>query len=236
MVSCVLTANGRLGTAVVMNHAATGFGMLASSGRHGPKVAVALLSSPWLEIWRACQIVQLDATQGFRRRDLGRLTVATRFPSLGFKSKKSPLVTGRLTMIRPLVLTFALSLTSSVRAVPLAPLQQPDDMVVTVREACGAGYQRVGGRCVCNTADENSGEPFVRKSGGEEGIRAFRPVREILHSPSGCRAPLAVYFLGVATHAHQLSLYLAPDRRDRNEQVAPLSLRRLASRLTCPTL
>jgi len=55
-------------------------------------------------------------------------------------------------MIRPLVLAFALSLASSVQAVPLAPLQQPDDMVVTVREACGVGFQRVGGRCVRNTA------------------------------------------------------------------------------------
>jgi hypothetical protein len=50
------------------------------------------------------------------------------------------------------VLGFALSLASSVQAMPLAPLQQTDDMVVTVREGCGAGYQRVAGRCVRNTA------------------------------------------------------------------------------------
>jgi hypothetical protein len=55
-------------------------------------------------------------------------------------------------MMRPIVLAFALSLASSVQAMPLAPLQQPDDMVVPVREGCGAGYQMVAGRCVRNTA------------------------------------------------------------------------------------
>jgi hypothetical protein len=55
-------------------------------------------------------------------------------------------------MTRLIVLAFALSLASSVQSMPLAPLQQPDDMVVTVREACGAGYQRVAGRCVRDTA------------------------------------------------------------------------------------
>jgi hypothetical protein len=58
-------------------------------------------------------------------------------------------------MIRTLVLAFALSFASSAQAVPRAPLQQPGDMVVTVRKACGAGYQRVGERCVRNTAVRN---------------------------------------------------------------------------------
>ena len=35
---------------------------------------------------------------------------------------------------------------------PIATLQQSDDMIVVVREACGVGYQRVGARCVRNVA------------------------------------------------------------------------------------
>jgi hypothetical protein len=31
---------------------------------------------------------------------------------------------------------------------PLAPLHQPDQMVTTVREACGAGMHMVNGTCV----------------------------------------------------------------------------------------
>jgi hypothetical protein len=54
-------------------------------------------------------------------------------------------------MLRLIVLAFSLALVSTAEAKPLAPLQ-PDDMVVTVREGCGVGYQRVGSRCVRNTA------------------------------------------------------------------------------------
>jgi hypothetical protein len=42
----------------------------------------------------------------------------------------------------------ALTLASSVHAMPRAPLQQPDDIVIKVREACGAGIHRVNGVCV----------------------------------------------------------------------------------------
>ena len=55
-------------------------------------------------------------------------------------------------MVRLIVLAFALALISTAQAKPLAPLQHPDDMVIAVREACGVGYQRVGARCVRNTA------------------------------------------------------------------------------------
>jgi len=55
-------------------------------------------------------------------------------------------------MIRLAVLAFALSIGASAQAMPLAVSQQPDDMVVVVRQACGAGFQRVRGRCVRNTA------------------------------------------------------------------------------------
>jgi hypothetical protein len=51
-------------------------------------------------------------------------------------------------MTRFIVLAFALTLASFSQAMPLAPLQQQDDMVITVREACGAGMHMVNGTCV----------------------------------------------------------------------------------------
>jgi hypothetical protein len=53
-------------------------------------------------------------------------------------------------MIRLIAVAFALALSSSAQAMPLAPLQQPDNMVTTVRELCGVGFHRVGGVCVRN--------------------------------------------------------------------------------------
>ena len=43
---------------------------------------------------------------------------------------------------------FALAFASSAQAIPRAPLQQPDEMVINVREACGAGMHMVNGTCV----------------------------------------------------------------------------------------
>ena len=54
-------------------------------------------------------------------------------------------------MIRPMILVVALGLASTAQAVPLAPSQNPEDMVAKVREGCGVGYQRVGARCVRST-------------------------------------------------------------------------------------
>jgi hypothetical protein len=53
-------------------------------------------------------------------------------------------------MTRLIALAFALSIGASVHAMPLVSIQQSDDMVVTVRQGCGVGFQRVGGRCVRN--------------------------------------------------------------------------------------
>jgi hypothetical protein len=50
-------------------------------------------------------------------------------------------------MTRLIAVAFALALSSSVQAMPLAPLQQPDK-VITVREACGAGMHMVNGQCI----------------------------------------------------------------------------------------
>ena len=51
-------------------------------------------------------------------------------------------------MTRLIAIAFALMLASSAQAMPVAPLQQPDDVVITVREACGAGMHMVNGTCV----------------------------------------------------------------------------------------
>jgi len=42
-------------------------------------------------------------------------------------------------MIRLITVAFALVVSTSAQATPLAPLQQPDGMITQVREACGAG-------------------------------------------------------------------------------------------------
>ena len=50
-------------------------------------------------------------------------------------------------MIRFIALGFALALATSVQAMPVAPLHQPDGMTTQVREACGAGMHMVNGVC-----------------------------------------------------------------------------------------
>jgi len=51
-------------------------------------------------------------------------------------------------IIRLIAVAFVLALTSSAQALPLVPLHQPDEMVIKVREVCGAGMHRVNGVCV----------------------------------------------------------------------------------------
>lgn len=51
-------------------------------------------------------------------------------------------------MIRLLAIAVALALTSSVHALPLTALHQPEQMVSKVREACGVGMHRVNGVCI----------------------------------------------------------------------------------------
>ena len=55
-------------------------------------------------------------------------------------------------MIRIITVAFVLALASSAQAIPLAPIQQPERMVTTVREACGAGMKRINGVCVRTAA------------------------------------------------------------------------------------
>ena len=55
-------------------------------------------------------------------------------------------------MIKLIPVAFALALASSAQAMSLVPLQQPDEMVITVREGCGPGRVRgPAGHCVART-------------------------------------------------------------------------------------
>ena len=51
-------------------------------------------------------------------------------------------------MTKLIAVAFALSLASLAQAMPVAPIQQPNEMVITVREACGPGLHRVNGVCI----------------------------------------------------------------------------------------
>jgi len=51
-------------------------------------------------------------------------------------------------MLRLLAVAAALAVASSAQAMPRAPLQQPGDVIIKVREACGAGMHRVNGVCI----------------------------------------------------------------------------------------
>lgn len=60
-------------------------------------------------------------------------------------------------MMRLIVIAVGVALTSSVHALPLTALHQPDQMLTQVREACGAGMHRVGGVCVRTHARRAAG-------------------------------------------------------------------------------
>ena len=68
-------------------------------------------------------------------------------------------------MVRLIAVAFALALTSSAQAIPLAPLHS-DDMVTAVREACGPGFHRVEGVCVRTPARRAAGRAAVRCATG----------------------------------------------------------------------
>jgi hypothetical protein len=53
-------------------------------------------------------------------------------------------------VLKIVVVAFILSLASSAQAMPVSSLQTPDNIVVTVRQGCGIGYQRIAGRCMRN--------------------------------------------------------------------------------------
>jgi len=45
--------------------------------------------------------------------------------------------------MRFIALAFALTLASSVQAMPRTPLQEPQDVIIKIRKACGAGIRRL---------------------------------------------------------------------------------------------
>src|SRR5712672_1509476 len=53
-------------------------------------------------------------------------------------------------MIRSAVVALALCVVSPAQSMPYAPLQQPDNSVIPVRQGCGLGRQLVDGICVSN--------------------------------------------------------------------------------------
>lgn len=55
-------------------------------------------------------------------------------------------------MIRWIVVAITLALVSSVQAMPLVPLKMPNDVIINVREACGAGMHQVNGVCIRTAA------------------------------------------------------------------------------------
>ena len=47
--------------------------------------------------------------------------------------------------MRIIAVMLALTCVSAARAMPRAPLQQPDEVIINVRHACGPGMHMVGG-------------------------------------------------------------------------------------------
>ena len=75
-------------------------------------------------------------------------------------------------MIRLIAVAFALALASSTQAMPPVPLQQPDDTVILVREACGPGRVRVEGVCVARTTIRQTRREVRRCLRWEAGVCA----------------------------------------------------------------
>ena len=69
-------------------------------------------------------------------------------------------------MIRLIAVAFALALASSAQAMSPVLSQQSDEMVITVREACGAGMHRVRGRCVGTPARRHARRAVRRCAAG----------------------------------------------------------------------
>jgi hypothetical protein len=64
-------------------------------------------------------------------------------------------------MFRIATLIFALGIATSARAAPSVPIQQPDTIVIQIRQGCGAGM-RVSGRCVATPARRQVRRGVVR--------------------------------------------------------------------------
>ena len=73
-----------------------------------------------------------------------------------------------MTKMIGLAFAFALIVSTSAQATPLAPLHQPDSMIKQIREACGTGMHMVNGTCVRTAARRNAARCAVgmRSVGG----------------------------------------------------------------------
>jgi hypothetical protein len=65
-------------------------------------------------------------------------------------------------MIRLFAVAFALALASSAQTMPLVPLQQPDEIVIQVREACGPGMRRTANGICIRTPTRRAASRCVR--------------------------------------------------------------------------
>ena len=66
-------------------------------------------------------------------------------------------------MIRLIAVVFAMAIATSAQAMSLAPLQQPDNMLTQVRQACGAGMHMVNGRCLTTPARRHVRREVIRR-------------------------------------------------------------------------
>jgi hypothetical protein len=55
-------------------------------------------------------------------------------------------------MVRFALVALTLTVASSAQSMPYAPFQQPNDLVIPVRQGCGLGRQLIEGICVRNSA------------------------------------------------------------------------------------
>jgi hypothetical protein len=75
-----------------------------------------------------------------------------RFHTFGVGPSFAGILCMEESMTRLAVIAFVVALASSAQAVPIAPIEQPESMITTVREACGAGMHRVNGVCIRTAA------------------------------------------------------------------------------------
>jgi hypothetical protein len=71
----------------------------------------------------------------------------------------------RIEMLRLIAVAgFALAVATSVQAMPLAPIHQPDSMITQARHACGAGMHWVNGvGCVTTPARRHVRREIIRR-------------------------------------------------------------------------
>jgi hypothetical protein len=67
-------------------------------------------------------------------------------------------------MIRLIAVVFASAIATSAQAMSLAPLHQPDNIIMQVRQGCGAGMHMINGRCVTTSARRHVRRDVIRRN------------------------------------------------------------------------